>query len=100
MAKQNFEPIEEPDDESNVTPLPSVSRQPIGEKFAIDALTLGLTTLSKRMIVALADLFMLATVGSAFWLWWMTPDPNPYQITSLTIYGVFVLTANWIVRRK
>lgn len=99
MATRNFEPIEEPDDApSNVTPLPQ--RQLIGEKFAIDALTLGLVTLSKRVVTALADLFMLATVGSAFWLWWLTPDPNPYQITSLTLYALFVLAANWIVRRK
>lgn len=99
MAKQNFEPVIETDELStNVTPLPA--RQPIGEKLGLDALALGLSALSKRVLVAIADLFMLATVASAFWLWWMTPDPNPFQIVSLTIYGVFVLTANWIVRRK
>ncbi len=64
------------------------------------ALLLGLKTLSQRAVAAIADLFMLATVGSAFVLWYLTPKPDAYQIVSLSIYGAFVLVANWIVRRK
>lgn len=67
---------------------------------AAHALMLGLRALSQRAVAAIADLFMLATVGSAFWLWWLTPKPDVYQIVSLTIYALFVLAANYIVRRK
>ena len=67
---------------------------------AAHALMLGLRALSQRAIAAIADLFMLATIGSAFWLWYLTPKPDAYQIVSLTLYGLLVLAANWIVRRK
>lgn len=70
------------------------------EKVGLDLLMLGLKAVSARALAAIADLFMLVTVGSAFWLWYQIPDPNAYQITSLALYGVFVLAANWIVRRK
>lgn len=63
-------------------------------------LLLGLKALSQRAIAAIADLFMLATVGSAFWLWYLTPKPDIYQIVSLSIYALFVLAANYIVRRR
>lgn len=62
-------------------------------------LLLGLQTLGKRFVAALADLFCLLTVGSAFFLWNAIPSPNVYQIVSLTIYACFVLAANWIVRK-
>ena len=55
---------------------------------------------ARSTIAAVADLFMLATVGSAFWLWWSTPAPDIYQIVSLSIYAAFVLAANYIVRRR
>jgi hypothetical protein len=62
-------------------------------------LLLGLKTLSQRALGAIADLFTLATVGSAFWLWMSIQNPTPYQLVQLAMYGVFVLAANWIVRR-
>ena len=67
---------------------------------SINALALLLGALSQRAVIALADLFTLLTVGSAFWVWCSVLDPNVYQIVSHSIYGVFVLAANWIVRRK
>lgn len=100
MAARQFEPVVEPDEPSNVTPLPTPAKPRLGEGLATDLLVLALTALSKRFITALADLFTLATAGSAFWLWMSIPDPNPYQIASLTIYAAFILAANWIVRRK
>lgn len=91
-----FEVVEE----DEPAPQPAVAqRTPIGEKFAIDTLVLAVTALSKRAVVALSNLFTLLTVSSAFWLWYCIPDPNPNQIVSLSIYAVFVLVANYIVRR-
>ena len=63
-------------------------------------LTIALKALSQRALVALADLFTLLTVGSAFWLWSTIPAPNDRQIVALSIYALFVLAANYIVRRK
>ena len=75
-------------------------RIPIGEKFATDALMLALKGLSQRAIIAVDNLFTLLTVGSAFWLWLSIPSPSTYQLIGLAMYAVFVLAANWIVRRK
>jgi hypothetical protein len=42
----------------------------------------------------------LLTVGSVFVLFYsIVPSPNAFQIVSATIYAVFVLAANAIVRR-
>ena len=79
--------------------LPDDQPLPQGTDLGTQALILGLKALSQRFVAAIAKLFTLATVGSAFWLWWSTPSPNIYQIVSLTIYALFVLAANWIVRR-
>lgn len=80
-----------------VNELPDEPEKP---DIGTQALMLGLKALSQRAIAAIADLFLLATVGSAFILWYLTPKPDIYQIVSLTIYGLFVLAANWIARRK
>ena len=74
--------------------------EPAGSSLGTEMLVLGLKTLSQRAIAAIADLLMLATVMSAFWLWYLTPKPDSYQIVALSIYVAFVLAANWIVRRK
>ena len=90
MAQPKFELVE---DEPAPQPTPD-------RAAAIGALLLGLKALSQRTIAAIADLFTLLTLASAFWLWNSIRDPNPYQIVSLTIYAIFILAANWIVRRK
>ena len=74
--------------------------RPADNGVAIAMLTIGLKALSQRALVGVADLFTLLTVGSAFWLWSSIPAPNDRQIAALTIYALFVLAANWIVRRK
>jgi hypothetical protein len=61
---------------------------------------MALSALSKRALVALASVFSLLTAGSAFWLWFLTPKPDVYQIVSLTIYSVFILALNWLVRTR
>ena len=69
-------------------------------EFASDVLLLALKTVSQRAIIGLWGLFSLATVISVFWLWFVTPDPNPNQLIKLAMYGAFVLAVNWIVRRR
>jgi hypothetical protein len=66
---------------------------------ATKVLLLAIAALSKRMVVAIADLFTLLTVGSVFWLFISIPDPNSMQLIQLGGYCLFVLAANWIVRR-
>lgn len=88
-AQPRFEVIEEAADQPAVDP-----------PRELGLLLLGLKTLSQRALSAVADLFFLATVASAFWLWCVTPHPDSYQLTSLSIYAAFVLAANWLVRRK
>jgi hypothetical protein len=74
--------------------------QPKINKIAGDAIVLALTALSQRFVTALASLFTLLTVASAFALWYVTPDPNVFQLVKLAMYGIFVLGANWIVRSR
>jgi hypothetical protein len=66
---------------------------------ATKILLLSLAALSKRALIALADLFGLATVASVFWLWHSTPDPNVLQLIGLGMYAIFVAGVNVIVRR-
>lgn len=89
-ARHQFEIV---DDEP--TPEPEQA-EPAGTSI----LLLALKALSQRAIAAVADLFFLTTVGLTFWLWYQVPDPNAYQITSLALFGLFILAANWIVRRR
>ena len=64
-------------------------------------LMLALKSLSQRAIAAIADLFTLVTVGSAFWLFFaIKTEPNTYQLVLAATYALFVLAANWIVRRQ
>ena len=63
-------------------------------------LMMGLGALSKRTIAALPSVFALPAVGSAFWLWYLTPKPDVFQIVSLTIYALFVLTACYLVKSR
>ena len=66
---------------------------------ATQAMLLALKALSQRAIAAIKDVFTLASVGSAFWLFLSIHEPNPYQLVELAMFAVFILAANWIVRR-
>lgn len=82
-------------------PAPAASQKtPVLNGVAIAMMQMALVALGQKALVALAACFTLLTVGSAFWLWYLTPEPNERQILSLSIYAVFVLAINWIVRRK
>jgi hypothetical protein len=67
---------------------------------AASAMMLALKALSQRALAAIADLFFLSTMAAAFWLFMSIPNPNVYQLVSEAMFSIFVLTANWIVRRK
>lgn len=68
---------------------------------AVAMLMLSLKALSQRALIALADLFCLFTCASVFWLFLLMPeDPTPQRIATLTIYAVFVVALNVIVRRR
>lgn len=67
---------------------------------AASAMMLALTALSQRAIAAATTYFTLLTIAGTWWLWWSIPDPSPTQIVSLSIFAVFILAANWLVRRK
>lgn len=74
-------------------PAPESSRAESMMLFALKGL-------SQRAIAAVKDLFTLLSVASAFWLFLSIPDPNNYQLAELLLYALFVLAANWIVRRR
>lgn len=94
MAQPHFEVV--PDDDEIATP----EAEKKDHQAALSLLMLGVKTVSQRAVAAIADLFFLATVFSAFYLWSVIPDPNVFQVVALTIYAVFILAANVIVRRK
>jgi hypothetical protein len=89
MAK--FEVVED-----EATPEPAPTRSPVD----LSLLTLAFKSLSQRAIVAIADYLWVCAVASVFWLWHETPDPSIPQLIKLGMYGVFVLAACMIVRRK
>jgi hypothetical protein len=93
MAERKFELVQEEDPaDAGQAPSPHDS--------GVNILLFSLQALSKRTLVALSNLFCLLTVGSVFVLFYaVIPTPTAYQIVAGTIYAVFVLAANAIVRR-
>lgn len=73
---------------------------PVDQGVAIAMLTIGLKALSQRALTAVTDLFTLVTCAGAWWLWMLTPEPSYQQIIHNSIFALFVLAANYIVRRK
>lgn len=71
-----------------------------GHDAGMAMLMMGLKALSQRALAGLSSLFALFAVGSAFWLWFLTPKPDVYQIVSLTIYALFVLVATYLVKTR
>ena len=88
LEKEEIEPPQ--------VPAPASS---VAESAGMHMLYLGLKALSQRALVAIAALFTLLTVASAFWLFMTIKDPNTMQLIEMGMYGVFVLAANLIVRR-
>ena len=82
------------------SPEPAPPPQPAASGVHIAMLTIALKALSQRALTAATDLFTLITCVGAWWLWYSTPNPTYQQIVSLSIYALFTLAANYIVRRK
>ena len=100
MAQRQFQVVEDetaPDySAAHTTSSPT---EPSGAAVAV--LMLSLKALSQRALVAIADLFCLFTCASVFWLFLLMPDdPSPQRIATLSIYAVFVIALNIIVRRR
>lgn len=66
----------------------------------IAMLRIALTALSQRAAIAVMDAFTLITCVGVWYVWYLTPDPNTFQIVHNSIFAVFVLAANWIVRSR
>ena len=95
---QGFQVEEVPD---NVVPLPQPSN---ADKAMVFGVMMGLKALSQGATIALGNIashiFALITVAMVFWVLASVPSPNQLQIISLSLFGLFILAANWIVRRK
>ena len=87
---KRFQAVEIPDDPPEDSKAVAAAASAIG---------LALKALSQRAIAATRDVFTLLSVGSGFWLWFNIPDPKPTQILALSLYALFILSANVIVRR-
>ena len=90
---RRFEPVEIHEEQSD----PAFARA--ANAAAVQALALGLKTLSQRAIGGMRAAFTLLSAGAIFWVWTATPDPKPSQIVSMTIFALVMLAANVIVRR-
>ena len=90
---KRFEPVKIHEEQ----PDPALARA--ANAAAVSALALSLKALSQRAIAGSKALFTLCSVASCFWLWNATPDPSITQIVSLSLYAIFILAANVIVRR-
>ena len=99
MALPKFELVDD-QVEAPRPAVPAPTKTSAVDWGALQLLGIALTALSQRALVALSACFNMALVGSAFALWYLTPDPNPHQITSLGMYAAFVLAAIYLNRRK
>ena len=81
--------------ETEVKPAPAADNS-----VTITLITIALKALSQRALVAAMDLFTLITCAGAWVLWYLTPEPTYQQIVHNSIFALFILAANYIVRRK
>lgn len=102
MRSARLTPVEVADDGLIGQEAPEVRPEQNQAASALTSLLLmSLKALSQRAIVALANLFMAATAASAFWLWYVTmPEPSVRQLVGLTLYALFILALNFMLRRR
>lgn len=94
--------------EEDVPDTPTVAQQPLqpppqspATQAALAGLIIALKALSQRTIVALASLFDLVLIGSAFVLWWqIIDDPNALRITAAGMYSGFIASVLLMRRRQ
>jgi len=69
--------------------------------LSINTVIEGLKALPKKTANAVAACFALTTVATVFWLMILIiGNPNALQLIGLAGYSLFVLTINWIVKRR
>lgn len=69
--------------------------------WTAQALTIALTALSQRFVIALASLFSIALAGSVFALYWkVLPNPSVESLVGLGLYSVFILGLHVVKVRK
>ena len=109
MAQTRIRQIGEGDTDAFFQPGPVQEGTPQGpfpqphpvENVAANILLTSLKALSHRAVIAVANLFVLATAISAFWLWYVTLNsPTVLQLVGLGLYGVLILALNWLVLRR
>lgn len=67
------------------------------QAVAITMIQIALSAVWKQAIIAVAHLFTLLSVASAFVLWLMIPDPNTHQLIAMGMFATFILAANLLV---
>ena len=66
---------------SIVTEEPEAEQPPAPDHAAaMQMILLGISTLSKRAVLAIAEYLWAAAIASAFWLWLSIPSPNTNQL--------------------
>ena len=96
-------PIPNPNEEWPTAPTPPQSPSQDGTSggAAAGILFTALKALSQRAVIALGNLFVLASAASAFWLWYVTlPNPTPYQLVGLGLYGLLILALTHLVTNR
>lgn len=82
---------------------PSVIQHPAAEKqtaAAAQMLMLSLQVLSKRFVIALSNLAVIAAVTSVWLLCSQAlPNPSTPQLVELGGYGIFILAAVYLIRK-
>lgn len=78
---------------------PAAPPKPAPAESYTGLLMLALQSLGKRFVVALLNLFGLATSLLVFIVWRQTPDPSTNQLIGLGMFALFVLGMNLICRR-
>lgn len=73
----------------------------VDHALATQMLTIALTALSQRALIAIASLFSIVLASSCFVLWYMIlPNPSVNQLVGLGMYALFILALHVIRYRK
>lgn len=85
--------------EDNVQPLRAA--QQAAPAWTAQALTIALTALGQRSLVALASLFSILLATSVFALYWkVLPNPSIESLVGLCLYSVFIIGLHVVRARK
>ena len=84
--------------EDNVVSMPQQAAAPA---WTAQALTIALTALSQRALIALASLFSILLAASVFALYWkVLPNPSTESLIGLGLYSVFIIGLHVVRARK